>query len=93
MSESSTYTTRIFILVPCGGNGSRAGAGGPKQYRSIAGKALVSHTLDALVQVPGLAGVLVVVSPDDVFFRCNQTLLFLYREMQGQRAVIRYLMA
>ncbi|MBP6646457.1 MAG: 2-C-methyl-D-erythritol 4-phosphate cytidylyltransferase [Burkholderiaceae bacterium] len=68
MPESPTSATRIFILVPCGGNGSRAGAGGPKQYRSIAGKALVSHTLDALVQVPGLAGVLVVVSPDDVFF-------------------------
>ena len=65
MSDTSSPSPRIFILVPCGGNGSRAGVGGPKQYRRIAGKALVTHTLDALVQVPGLAGVLVVISADD----------------------------
>jgi len=55
-------------LVPCAGVGQRAGAGAPKQYRAIAGEAMVVHTLRALLQVERLASVLVVLSPDDTAF-------------------------
>lgn len=56
---------KLYALVPCGGNGSRAGAGGPKQYRQIAGKSLVLHTLDALADVPQLRQIVVMTAPDD----------------------------
>ncbi|BAL96030.1 2-C-methyl-D-erythritol 4-phosphate cytidylyltransferase [Rubrivivax gelatinosus] len=60
--------TRCFALVPCAGVGLRAGAGGPKQYAPLAGRAVVAHTLAALAAVPRLAGTLVVLSPEDTQF-------------------------
>ena len=59
---------RCFALVPCAGVGSRAGAGGPKQYREVAGRAVVAHTLAALKAVPRIEGTLVVLSPEDDAF-------------------------
>lgn len=61
-------TSRFFALIPCAGNGSRSGAAGPKQYQPIAGQPMVLHTLAAFTAVPRLAGILVVVSPGDLFF-------------------------
>ena len=56
-------TDRCFALIPCGGTGSRAGAGLPKQYRTVAGQTVLAHTLTAFAAVPGLRTVLVAVSP------------------------------
>ncbi|HET9645817.1 MAG TPA: 2-C-methyl-D-erythritol 4-phosphate cytidylyltransferase [Burkholderiaceae bacterium] len=59
---------RCFALVPCAGTGTRAGPGGPKQYRGVAGQSVVAHTLDALLRVTRLAAVLVVLAPEDDAF-------------------------
>jgi 2-C-methyl-D-erythritol 4-phosphate cytidylyltransferase len=59
---------RFFALVPCAGIGARAGAAGPKQYATLAGRPLVAHTLTALQQVPRLDATLVVLAPDDAQF-------------------------
>ncbi len=59
---------RCFALIPSAGAGSRAGAGGPKQYRIVAGRTVVHHTLDAFRAVPRIAHTLVVTSPDDTFW-------------------------
>lgn len=56
---------RHWALIPCAGSGQRAGAGGPKQYQVVAGRPLVAHTLAAFEATQGLAGVLVVVAPED----------------------------
>jgi 2-C-methyl-D-erythritol 4-phosphate cytidylyltransferase len=55
-------------LVPAAGSGSRAGTAGPKQYESVAGRAVIAHTLAALAAVPEIAATLVVLAPDDVQF-------------------------
>lgn len=65
---SSDFQPRCFALVPCAGVGERAGAGGPKQYHTVAGKPMVAHTLAALAQVPRIEATLVVLSPDDQQF-------------------------
>jgi 2-C-methyl-D-erythritol 4-phosphate cytidylyltransferase len=62
---------RCYALVPCAGVGERAGVGGPKQYREIAGRSVVAHTLAALARVPRLAGTLVVVAPEDRVFEAH----------------------
>src|SRR5258705_12761122 len=62
---------RCFALLPCAGVGSRSGAGQPKQYVPIAGRAMVAHTLDALARVPRLAATLVVLAPDDTRFEAE----------------------
>ena len=60
--------SRFFALVPCAGQGSRAGTPLAKQYQLIAGKALVLHTLAAFAAVKRLDKTLVVVAPGDSFF-------------------------
>ncbi|MFM8757614.1 MAG: 2-C-methyl-D-erythritol 4-phosphate cytidylyltransferase, partial [Limnohabitans sp.] len=55
----------FHALVPCAGSGTRAGSELPKQYRLLAGRPMVMHTLQALSLVPQLASGWVVVSPDD----------------------------
>lgn len=57
--------TQLWVLIPCGGSGSRAQSEIPKQYRVIAGKAMVMHTLAAFEQVKGLVGGLVVIAKED----------------------------
>ena len=56
---------RCYALVPAAGVGARSGADRPKQYVSIAGRAMMAHTLDALAAVPELSATLVVLSPED----------------------------
>jgi 2-C-methyl-D-erythritol 4-phosphate cytidylyltransferase len=62
---------RFFALLPCAGQGSRAGvseSGFAKQYQVNAGQAMVLHTLAAFWAGTRLAGTLVVVAPGDPFF-------------------------
>ncbi len=70
---------RCWALIPCAGTGSRAGAAGPKQYQSIAGKPMVMHTLAAFAEVGRIEQTLVVVSAEDRFFQApgNQENSFL----------------
>ncbi|TFY96730.1 2-C-methyl-D-erythritol 4-phosphate cytidylyltransferase [Ramlibacter rhizophilus] len=56
---------RLHAFIPCAGSGSRAGAGAPKQYRPVAGLAVVRHTLAAFAAVPRVATVMVGVAPGD----------------------------
>ena len=56
----------LFVLIPCAGSGSRAGGEVPKQFRHIAGRAMVSHTLTAFQSLVGrFKGLALVVSPED----------------------------
>ncbi|MDO8774005.1 MAG: 2-C-methyl-D-erythritol 4-phosphate cytidylyltransferase [Burkholderiaceae bacterium] len=64
-APSPTKSPQIWALIPCGGSGTRAGAGTPKQYRVIAGKPMVMHTLAAFSAVSRLAGVVVATAVDD----------------------------
>ncbi len=59
---------KCYALVPAAGVGQRAGTEGPKQYAPVAGLPVVARTLTALRSVKGLAGVWVVLAPDDGAF-------------------------
>ncbi len=56
----------LAILVVAAGRGSRAGPGGPKQYRSLAGKPLLAHTLSTLLKSAPDARLITVIHPDDL---------------------------
>ena len=58
----------IWALLPCAGVGARAGLALPKQYHSLAGQAVVLHTLAAFAAVPRIAQTLVLLAPDDRYF-------------------------
>jgi 2-C-methyl-D-erythritol 4-phosphate cytidylyltransferase len=71
--NGSATPPRYFALIPCAGNGSRAGTAGPKQYERVGGQPMVWHTLSAFAGVKRIARTLVVVAPEDRFFERNPT--------------------
>jgi 2-C-methyl-D-erythritol 4-phosphate cytidylyltransferase len=71
--NDTASSSRYFALIPCAGNGSRAGTSGPKQYERVAGQPMIWHTLSAFAGVKRIARTLVVVAPGDGFFERNPT--------------------
>ncbi|MFB2551624.1 bifunctional 2-C-methyl-D-erythritol 4-phosphate cytidylyltransferase/2-C-methyl-D-erythritol 2,4-cyclodiphosphate synthase [Ensifer soli] len=55
------------VVVVAAGRGERAGAPeeGPKQYRRIGGRPVISHTLDVFARWPHTRDLVVVIHPDD----------------------------
>jgi 2-C-methyl-D-erythritol 4-phosphate cytidylyltransferase len=69
--EPAKGVARVFVLIPCAGNGIRALAPGApaalaKQYQPLGGKPMVAHTVEAF-RAPGLAlaGLWLLISPED----------------------------
>lgn len=56
---------QTVALIVAAGRGSRAGAGGPKQYRLLAGKAVLLRTVEAFLTHPAVDAVRVVIHRDD----------------------------
>lgn len=52
------------LILPAAGTGSRSGGGLPKQYRSIAGQSLISHTVAPFLADRRCRSLIVVVDPD-----------------------------
>ncbi|MCA8889781.1 MAG: 2-C-methyl-D-erythritol 4-phosphate cytidylyltransferase, partial [Parvularculaceae bacterium] len=52
-------------IIVAAGRGARAGAGGPKQYRLLAGKAVLARTAEAFLKHEGIARVRVIIHRDD----------------------------
>lgn len=55
----------IAAIVVAAGRGSRLGGEVPKQYRWLAGKPVITHTLEGLLAAPAIGAVLPVIHPDD----------------------------
>src|SRR5580704_16550921 len=56
----------LAIVVVAAGRGSRAGGTIPKQYKNLAGRPLLAHTLDALMRAAPGATILPVIHSDDL---------------------------
>jgi 2-C-methyl-D-erythritol 4-phosphate cytidylyltransferase len=66
MATRMSTASRLFVLIPCAGTGSRAGGVGPKQYQRVAGRPMVRHTLAAFRALPGsFAAIALVVTDGD----------------------------
>lgn len=55
----------LWCVVPAAGRGARFGAERPKQYVELAGRPLLHWTLQRLIECPRIAGLMVVLAPDD----------------------------
>lgn len=55
----------VWCVVPAAGAGRRAGAGVPKQYRTLLGQPVLLRTMERLAQHPGIAGLVVVLDAHD----------------------------
>ncbi|MGL5167391.1 MAG: bifunctional 2-C-methyl-D-erythritol 4-phosphate cytidylyltransferase/2-C-methyl-D-erythritol 2,4-cyclodiphosphate synthase [Afipia sp.] len=56
---------RTAAIIVAAGRGLRAGTGGPKQYRSIGGKTVLSRAMEPFCTHPGVFAVQPVRNPDD----------------------------
>ena len=57
--------TGCIALIVAAGRGSRAGGGVPKQYRDLAGRPVLRHTISMFAGHPRIDAVRVVIHPDD----------------------------
>jgi 2-C-methyl-D-erythritol 4-phosphate cytidylyltransferase/2-C-methyl-D-erythritol 2,4-cyclodiphosphate synthase len=57
---------RTVAILVAAGRGLRAGAGGPKQYRSIGGRTVILRAMEAFCQHPQVSSVQPVLNPDDI---------------------------
>jgi 2-C-methyl-D-erythritol 4-phosphate cytidylyltransferase/2-C-methyl-D-erythritol 2,4-cyclodiphosphate synthase len=55
----------ISALIVAAGRGTRAGGGVPKQYRELNGKAVLAHTVEAMLANAQIDAVRCVIHPDD----------------------------
>lgn len=55
-----TFNIKIVALIVAAGQGNRAGGDTPKQYRMIAGKAVLAHAYDALADHGGIDAIHIV---------------------------------
>jgi 2-C-methyl-D-erythritol 4-phosphate cytidylyltransferase/2-C-methyl-D-erythritol 2,4-cyclodiphosphate synthase len=60
-----TETPRTAAIIVAAGRGLRAGSGGPKQYRSIAGRTVISRAMEPFCGHPDVFAVQPVLNPDD----------------------------
>ncbi|WP_102223315.1 bifunctional 2-C-methyl-D-erythritol 4-phosphate cytidylyltransferase/2-C-methyl-D-erythritol 2,4-cyclodiphosphate synthase [Acidimangrovimonas sediminis] len=52
-------------VIVAAGRGIRAGGGLPKQWRDLAGRPVLAHTLDAFRDAPGIDRIVLVIHPED----------------------------
>jgi len=68
MSEKSASAPgSIAVVIVAAGRGERAGQSveGPKQYRRIGGRPIISHTIQAFSSHPAVGPIAVAIHPDD----------------------------
>lgn len=56
----------VAAVIVAAGRGVRAGQGTPKQWRPLAGKTSVDHSLDAFSSHPDIEHLVLVLHPDDI---------------------------
>ncbi len=56
---------RTAVVLVAAGRGLRAGAGGPKQYRTIGGQPVIHRAMESFSRHPDVSAVQPVVNPDD----------------------------
>lgn len=59
---------RYWVVVPAAGMGARMGSEIPKQYLLLGSKTILEHTLERLLKLPLLAGIVVAVSKTDLLW-------------------------
>ena len=68
-TANNPVDTNYWVIVPAAGSGKRMGAEKPKQYLPLNGKPLIAHTLENVLQWPGMKGVIVAIAADDTEFK------------------------
>ena len=91
--STSVAVADHWAVVPAAGIGTRMGAGLPKQYLPLAGRAVLVHSLQRLLAQPRVAGVVLALAADDPWwpalgFRSDKPLLTVTGGASRARSVL-----
>lgn len=64
----SVTRPRYWFVIPAAGIGARMKADKPKQYLLLSNKTVLEHTLSRISALPGLAGIVVALGADDIYW-------------------------
>lgn len=67
-THSKNSTPSLWCVVPAAGVGSRMGLAFPKQYLKLNDKTILEHTLERLLSIPELSGLVVSISAADAYW-------------------------
>ncbi len=60
---------QFHVIIPAAGTGSRMANVLPKQYMALAGKPIISHTIEVFFNNPRISSIHLALSADDAFWR------------------------
>lgn len=72
VSVSATQPVRFWVVIPAAGVGRRMRSDIPKQYLPLAGRSVLSHSLQRMSQHPAIAEIVVVLAGDDPYWPQQQ---------------------
>lgn len=61
--------TQFHVIIPAAGIGNRMASAIPKQYLPVAGKPMISHSVQTFFANPRINSITLALSPDDGFWR------------------------
>ena len=64
-NENRVNQKEVYFIIPAAGVGNRMEADIPKQYLEIAGKTILTHTINLWIHCKSVSGGVVVLSPED----------------------------
>ncbi len=64
-AAGSTLDTPVWVVVPAAGSGRRLGGEIVKQYQLLDGVSMLERTINRMLEVPGVEGLVVVLADDD----------------------------
>jgi len=67
-SNSQTQSPQYWAVIPAAGVGKRMQADRPKQYLELLGKTVLEHTLDRLLSMESVSGVVLSISEGDEYW-------------------------
>lgn len=65
MSQAPAQIPAFHVLIAAAGRGARMGSPVPKQYRNLAGKPVLRHSIETLLRLPGCLSLTVIIDPHD----------------------------
>lgn len=66
---ASKKNLKYWAIIPAAGRGLRMGAKKPKQYLTIAGKTILEHSAEPLLNNDKISKVIIAIAPQDSYFR------------------------
>lgn len=63
-----TAAPRYWVIIPAAGSGRRMGSDIPKQYLTMHGQSVLTHTLQRVGQMDMIAGIVVAIAPNDQYW-------------------------